>query len=574
MVALLLSLLLTAACTSSVEPRRANAQQPAATDRPVRPPKPASPVDPAASGDPRGGLVSSPDLVLVLMDDFSLELFATMPEAQRMVREGASYANAFVVDSLCCPSRAAILTGQTPHQTGVLTNTPNDYAHPIGGYRAFVANGNEPRQLSLSLQRAGYTTGFVGKFLNGYEPSSPYGREPPPKVEGWDQWNALLGGAYNGWSFSSLRLDDKGQVRIRQHPRPPRRASAEEKDRHYATNVAADYAVDFLEQHRDDEAPYFLEVATYGTHAAIKPAYGNHVFPAAFADKAPPGDPEGGNCGTLPCGDLTLDDLAGYDDPRDDNAPTYLLEDGSTAPAPAWRTNEITLTDEQALARYRDRARMAQSIDRLVARVREAAGPDAYVVLTSDNGFHLGQHQLDGGKGAPYDSDTRVPLVVVGPGIEPGVRDQYVNNIDLAPTFETLAGARTPRYRSGRSFAHSLVEPDARGAGYAFVEHTYAKSQPGEVDTDEGSGGTIDIIPSYLAVRGDRGLLVRLDLDMSWWNTDYAYELYRYDVGWEDVNVFETDHHEPWAVDLMRRLELFDECRPAGCRAAADILPR
>src|SRR5688572_3462677 len=78
----------------------------------VLPSAPAAPVPEA----PPGG---RPNIVLVLMDDFSLELLATMPEAQRMVAEGASYRNAFVVDSLCCPSRAAILTGQAPHHTGV-----------------------------------------------------------------------------------------------------------------------------------------------------------------------------------------------------------------------------------------------------------------------------------------------------------------------------------------------------------------------------------------------------------------------------------------------------------------------
>ena len=111
--------------------------------------------------------------------------------------------------------------------------------------------------------------------------------------------------------------------------------------------------------------------------------------------------------------------------------------------------------------------------------------------------------------------------------------------------------------------------PAAPGARYAFFEHTYAKSQPGEVDTDQGSGGTIDIIPSYVAVRGERGLLVRLDLDQTWRGTDYAWELYRYDVPWEDRNVFAEDHDKPWVRDLRRRLRLYDGCAPRVCRAAA-----
>src|SRR4051812_26553667 len=64
-----------------------------------------------------------PNIVLVLMDDFSMDLLATMPQARRMQAEGATYSHAHVVDSLCCPSRAAIFTGRPPHQTHVLTNT-------------------------------------------------------------------------------------------------------------------------------------------------------------------------------------------------------------------------------------------------------------------------------------------------------------------------------------------------------------------------------------------------------------------------------------------------------------------
>ncbi|MCD4536094.1 sulfatase-like hydrolase/transferase [Nocardioides sp. cx-169] len=510
------------------------------------------------------------DIVLILMDDFSLELLATMPHAQRMATEGATYDNAFVVDSLCCPSRAAMATGQLPHQTGVLTNTPNDPEDPIGGYEAFVAHGNEQRQFSVNLQDAGYHTGFVGKFLNGYRGESVAGVElPAPTVPGWSDWQALSGAAYNGWDFQSTYLDADGEVQLQDHPKPPLSAPAARRDRAYATTVTARKAVEFLKERRPGDPPYFLEVATYAPHSSMGAAYpGGTQFPAAFRDRPRGGGTTGGNCGTRPCGELTLDDLTGYGDPREDNAPTYLLPDGSTAPAPPWRTNEITLTDQQALTRYRDRARMVQSVDRLVKRVRKAAGPDAYVFLTSDNGFHLGQHQLNGGKGTPYDSDSRVPLVVVGPGVVPGTRHQFVSNIDLAPTFEELAGVRTPRFRSGRSFAATLTRPEAPGARYAFFEHTYAKSQPGEVDTDEGSGGTIDLIPSFVAVRGERGLLVRLDLDPSWSGTDPAFELYRYDRPWEDVNVFAEDHDKPYARDLMRRLLRLDGCRPAQCRAA------
>ena len=116
-------------------------------------------------------LARRPSIVLVLMDDFSLDLVDTMRSAETMRRAGADYAHAFVVDSLCCVSRASLLTGQYPHQTGVLTNTANtpNPVGPVGGWEAFEAYGNEERSFPVRLQQHGYTTGFVGKFLNQYE---------------------------------------------------------------------------------------------------------------------------------------------------------------------------------------------------------------------------------------------------------------------------------------------------------------------------------------------------------------------------------------------------------------------
>jgi hypothetical protein len=99
------------------------------------------------------------------------------------------------------------------------------------------------------------------------------------------------------------------------------------------------------------------------------------------------------------------------------------------------------------------------------------------------------------------------------------------------------------------------------------MEHTWAQMQPGEVDADRSSDGVIDVVPSYVAVRSRRGLLVRVDLDHRWGRHRYAWELYRYDVPWEDRNVFAQDHAEPWAQDLRRRLEQWDGCQPAQCRA-------
>ena len=109
------------------------------------------------------------------MDDFSMDLLPTMRSAAAMRRAGAWYSHAFVVDSYCCPSRTSLMTGQYPHQTGVRTNVPGERSIPLGGFEAYDAFGNAERSFNVSLQAAGYTTGFFGKFLNHYErrPTAP-----------------------------------------------------------------------------------------------------------------------------------------------------------------------------------------------------------------------------------------------------------------------------------------------------------------------------------------------------------------------------------------------------------------
>ncbi len=89
----------------------------------------------------------------------------------------------------------------------------------------------------------------------------------------------------------------------------------------------------------------------------------------------------------------------------------------------------------------------------LVDAVLSAAPSNAYVIVTSDNGFHT---EPEWGKAMPWDSDTRVPLVVIGPGIAPGVRTELVANIDLAPTIASWAGVEPPSSVEGRSLASLL----------------------------------------------------------------------------------------------------------------------
>lgn len=521
----------------------------------------------AAAPTPAGTPVADgrPNIVLVLLDDFSVELLSTMPKAQRMRRAGADFSNAYVVDSLCCPSRAATLTGLPPHLTGVLTNTSGRAGVPKGGYRAFRRHGNQRRTVNVSLHRRGYRTGFIGKFLNQYEPREFGGHLP--MVPGWDDFEAVTPGGYAGWGFErSTRAGNRLVLhRVR---RPSVHAPAAKKDRAYATNVIANRAVRLVRRYEQGEKPYFLYIAPFGPHARVGDAAwpNDPVFPPAFRDRARAGQQDG-NCGLRTCSSLSVRDLPGFGDPPGDNRSTIVRADGSTVAAPSWRLRRRGMSAAAAVDLLRERARMVQSIDRLLTRIRRAVGPDTYVILTSDNGYHLGQHGLKGGKGMPYRSDVRVPLLVTGPDVVPGQRAVFTTNVDLAPTIEALAGARASGPRAGTSLAPALRRPGAGGAAYAFVEHTHGPVRRDEPDADAKSGGGLAAIPSYVAVRSARGLLVRLDLDHSARGTRYAWELYDYrSRSWEERNVFAAHRHDPWVRDLRRRLRAWVGCAPAECR--------
>jgi len=110
-----------------------------------------------------------------------------------------------------------------------------------------------------------------------------------------------------------------------------------------------------------------------------------------------------------------------------------------------------------------------QAVDRGVARLVDTLQSskqldNTYIIFTSDNGFHLGQHRLPFGKQTPYETDIHVPLVVRGPGV-PANRtvDGFAREIDLAPTFATWAHATAPSSVDGVSLVPQLGSTTSGG---------------------------------------------------------------------------------------------------------------
>jgi arylsulfatase A-like enzyme len=366
-----------------------------------------------------------PNIVFVLTDDLSFDLLRFMPAVQDLMADGVSFDRYIVSSSLCCPSRTSILTGKLPHNSGVLTNLP-----PLGGHTAFVRENAGASTFATSLSAAGYRTALMGKFINGYHPSFP----PPP---GFTDWQASNSG-YRGHDY---RLNVNGVVR-RYGSRP----------RDFINEVLTRSGVQFIQDSADAGAPFMLEVSTFSPHA-----------PYAFAAR----------------------DRGRYSKVR---VPRTRAYDRLNVGAPDWLGRRRPLLGFQRSRLdhvYRKRIRAVLSVDRLLAKLREQLSYDGiadntYVVFSSDNGFHIGDHRLLPGKRTPFDTDIRVPLVVAGPGIPPDTDSNVLaQNTDLRPTFEALAGLPRSPDVDGLSLTPWLFSPTlAGGRSAAIVEYVREAFKP------------------------------------------------------------------------------------------------
>ena len=373
-----------------------------------------------------------PNIVFIMTDDHAAHAIGaygsrvnTTPNLDRLAREGALLTRVFATNSICTPSRAAILTGQYSHLNGVTV------------FNRFDSSRTTVARL---LQQAGYHTGMVGKWHLGSDPV------------GFDHWEIFPGqGAYSNpilYTATGEKTYTGG----------------------YATEVVTDLALQFIES-RPRNKPFFLMMHHKAPHRPWEPS---PKYAAEFAKRRIPEpvtlwDSYATRTDALHenrqrvADDLTNRDLK-RTPPSDlsGEALTKWLGIKPTSVDVERDGKMVTLTGE-ALVRWKyqrymqDYLATVQSVDDSVGRVLEALDKanlarNTVVIYTSDQGFFLGDHGMYD-KRFMYEESLRMPFLVRWPaGIKPGTRsDAIALNVDFAPTFLDLAGLPPSPEMQGRS---------------------------------------------------------------------------------------------------------------------------
>ncbi|MBC8355907.1 MAG: sulfatase [Planctomycetes bacterium] len=354
-----------------------------------------------------------PNFVIVLVDDLRWDEIGCMghpfvrtPNIDRIATEGVRFRNAFCSTPLCSPVRACLLTGLHTHHHGILDNiNRSEQSHRL-------------KTFPQVLQRAGYETGYVGKWHMGNDDTAR---------PGFDHWVSMKG---QGTSFDPTLNVDGDRRQFKGH----------------TTDALNEKALAFIAKERDK--PFCLYVAHKALHpeltqrddGSITDPGAAHFLPAErhrelYMDDAIPRR-------------LNVNDAA--------RGKLALLRDIEGVPPLSPRTG----TDDETV---RERLRMLAGVDegvgQLLAELETSGKLDNTVfVFMSDHGYWYGEHGLSVERRLAYEEAIRIPLLVRYPKmIRAGALiDEFALSIDLAPTLLELSGASEELAVDGRSLVPLL----------------------------------------------------------------------------------------------------------------------
>ena len=354
---------------------------------------------------------SRPNIIFILTDDQRFDAvgftghfpWLKTPNLDRIRHEGVYFPNAFTTHFLCAPSRAGFLTGMHSHRNGITTNQEGRELDP-----------EKAPTFGQYLQRAGYDTGYIGKWhLGEYD-------DPRP---GWNYWCSFKG--QGNYDKNLLNIDGKRIVK-----------------EGYVTDVLTDYAVEFIERKRDK--PFMLYLSHKAVHQPFIPAARHAELYAGLPAPEP---------------------LSWMDDMDDKPEWQRRMVMPPEQSMRLRRKHPLPVPEKRGLGAWpaktgtheqRNYLRCISAVDDGVGQIfqtleKQGQLENTVILFAGDNGYMHGEHGM-GDKRQAYDESMRIPLFMRGPGVPP---DSTVNkitlNLDVAPTFLDFAGIKTPATMQGRS---------------------------------------------------------------------------------------------------------------------------
>ena len=358
----------------------------------------------AAAGRPQ------PNILYIMADDHASHAISAYgsvinrtPNIDRIGQGGVRLTNCFCTNSICTPSRAAILTGQYSNRNGVYTL--NDRLDPARNH------------VAKELQRGGYQTAMIGKWHLESDPT------------GFDYWNILPGqGVYYDPTF------------IKQGER--------KKYSGYCTDLIGDFTLEWLRQ-RDPKKPFFAMSHHKAPHRPWEPGpkYKDEFNGQTIPEPSNLYDHYEGRSRSVADVKMRVGENMNKTDLKRDLPPDL-------------KGDELRKWAYQFY--IKDYLRCIQSVDDNVGRMldyldAEKLSDNTIVIYTSDQGFYLGDHGWFD-KRLMYEEALRMPFLMRYPGgIKPGTVNKDITlNVDFAPMFLDYAGQKPPAEMQGRTFRANL----------------------------------------------------------------------------------------------------------------------
>ena len=401
-----------------------------------------------------------PNIIYIMADDLTTQAIsayggiykdiAPTPNIDKVAKEGMLFQDVLVTNAICGPSRAAILTGNYSNLNGY-------YKNESGG-----KFNSEQWTFPQEFQKQGYATGLFGKWHLGTDPvgfdSFKYHNSAGQQGHYWDPL----------FNANGIDVKEKG----------------------YATNLSTDFALTWLDSTKTSKQPFLMILQYKAPHRPWEPDTKYETlwdaiempYPATFNDTYEGREKTAGDT------EMTMEYFSRRDmkleRPKDIKKGKESIKWDFYGAKPGEIVQPEGMNNEEGRKwRYqnyiKDYLACVKSVDDNVGRVlnylkENNLEENTIIVLTSDQGFYLGDHGFFD-KRFIYEESLRMPFMVKYPKkIKAGsVNEDIISNIDFAPTLLELAGISTTQKMQGTSFVPVLEGNTPKDWQDAMYYHYY-----------------------------------------------------------------------------------------------------